>query len=296
MNIVPVSVIIVSYNTKDLTRKAILALRESSAHPKEVIVVDNNSEDGSVGMIRREFPEVNLIESKENLGFAKANNLAMEKTKEPYIWLLNSDTEIGKNTLKELYEYMERNDGIGALTPQLVYPDGKLQSFGGFFPSCFNVFLYLMPILYFLPADMKRMLRTLAVYPQPIPREGIELDYATGAALFLRRKALDQAGLLGEEYFMYFEETDLCWRLKKAGWKIKAINTDPVMHVYGGSFKARHDARRLRLFLKSLEKFVKKNYKGIGKYIVLLEIKLFGNISIKVKSLKNYKLKITNSK
>jgi len=288
MNKIPVSAIIVSFNTRELTRKALLSLRRSDAQPAQIIVVDNDSSDDSMQMIKAEFPEVILIESKENLGFAKANNLAIkEAADQPYIWLLNSDAEAGKNTLGELHEYMRYNNDVGALSPQLVYPDGKLQSFGGFFPSCLNVFLYLLPLSYLLPKQTKRKLKTLAIYPQLIPERGIELDYATGAALFLRKKALDQVGLLGEDYFMYFEETDLCWRLKKSGWKVMAINTEPVTHVYGGSFKTRRDAKRLGLFLESLKIFIQKNYKGWMRYVILLEIVLLGRLSIVLKGLKN---------
>lgn len=287
MNKIPVSVIIISFNTRNLTRKALLSLRGSNAQPAQIIVVDNDSSDDSVQMIKNEFKEVVLIENKENLGFAKANNLAIKKiADQPYVWLLNSDAEAGKNTLRELHDCMEKNPKIGALSPQLIYPDGKLQSFGGFFPSCLNLFLYLIPLSYFLPVSVKRKLKNLAIYPQTIIGDGIELDYATGAALFLRKKALDQVGLLEEDYFMYFEETDLCWRLKKSGWKVMAINTEPVMHVYGGSFKTRRDAKRLGLFLESLEKFVKKNYKGLKKNFILAEIMILGKISIILKGFK----------
>lgn len=287
MNKIPVSVIIVSFNTRDLTRKALLSLRGSNKQPAQIIVVDNDSHDDSVQMIKSEFPEVVLVENKENSGFAKANNLAIRMADQPYIWLLNSDAEAGKNTLGELYDYMEKNPKVGALSPQLIYPNKELQSFGGFFPGCLNVFLYLLPLSYLLPKQIKRRFKALAIYPQPIPEKGIELDYVTGAASFLRKEALDKAGLLGEDYFMYFEETDLCWRLKKTGWKVMAINTEPVMHVYGGSFKTRHDAKRLGLFLESLGKFVRKNYKGVKKNVILLEIWLFGRASIMLKSLKN---------
>ena len=113
------------------------------------------------------------------------------------------------------------------------------------------------------------------------------MDYVTGAASVIRRSALDKSGLLGEDYFMYFEETDLCWRLQKNGWEILSINTDPVMHIYGGSFKTAFDKRRLRLFLESLKIFVKKNYVGYKKWIILIEIFLFGQLSLVVKKLKN---------
>jgi len=284
---ISVSIIIVNYNTRELVRRALDALYYSSILPEQIIIVDNNSSDGSAEMIKKEFSEVALIESKENLGFAKANNLAIRKfANQTYVWLLNSDTETGKNSLKELFDFMEGNKKVGAIEPSLVYPNGGWQSVGGYFPSARNVFLYLFPFSYFLPLNIKRKIKALGLYPQPIPDSGLELDYVTGAAMFLRKKTLDEVGLLGEDYFMYFEETDLCWRMKKAGWKVVAINTDPVMHVYGGSFKTKYDRKRLKLFLESLMIFVRKNYKGIKKYIILLEVLSLGRLSIALKSFK----------
>ena len=283
----PVSVILVSFNTKDLTRKALLALYNSGKLPEQVIVVDNDSRDGSVQMINDEFPEALLIESKENLGFAKGNNLGIKQlATQPYIWLLNSDTETSKNSLEQLVVYMENHREIGALGPQMVYPNKEFQSVGGFFPSAANVFYYLFPVAFFLPKSWRKKLRSIAVFPQQIPPQGLELDYVTGAAALLRRSALDQAGLMPEEYFMYFEETDMCWRMKQAGWKMMVINAEPVMHVYGGSFKTKYDPRRLKLFQGSLIKFVRKNYTGWKKRAILTEIFLFGGLSIFLKKLK----------
>ncbi len=286
-NKLPVSVIIVNFNTKDLAKKALQALYSSSKLPEQVILVDNDSKDGSVYMVKDEFPEVLLIANKENSGFAKGNNLGIRQfANQPYVWLLNSDTETGKNSLEQLVNYMENHPEVGALGPQMIYPDGGLQSVGGFFPSIANVLYYFLPVVFFLPKFFRRRLKSMAIFPQSIPKIGLELDYVTGAAALLRRKALDQAGLMPEDYFMYFEETDMCWRMKKNGWKIKAINTDPVMHVYGGSFKTKHDPRRLSLFQESLAKFVKKNYSDWRKIVILIEVVLFGRSSILLKRFK----------
>lgn len=283
----PVSVVIVSFNTKDLTRKALQALYNSHVLPEQVILVDNNSHDGSAQMVREEFPQVLLVESKENLGFAKGNNRAIkEAATQPFVWLLNSDTETGNRTLEQLFAYMEAHPEIGALGPQLIYPDNRLQSVGGYFPSILNVFYYLFPFVYFLPQAWRAHFKSIALFPQSIPERGLDLEYATGAALLLRRTALDQVGLMSEDYFMYFEETDMCWRMKKAGWKIRAIPTDPVVHVYGGSFKSTYDKKRLKLFQESLAIFVKKNFSGMKKNIILLELFCFGNISILLKKFK----------
>ena len=285
---IPVSVIIVSFNTKDLTRKALAALYNSSKIPEQTIVVDNNSADGSVEMVRKEFPQAILIESKENLGFAKANNLGIkQKSTQPYIWLLNSDTETGRNSLEQLFNYMESHEVAGVIGPSLVYPDRSMQSVGGYFPSVFNVFTYLIPISYFFPQSLRRKLKSLAIFPQQVPDNGLELDYVTGAAMFVRKKAADEVGLLPEDYFMYFEETEMCFKMKQKGWKIKAINTEPVMHVYGGSYKTKYDPRRLKMFLKSLKMFVLRNYSGVKKYAILTEIFLFGWLSLLLKKFKS---------
>lgn len=283
----PVSVVIVSFNTRDLTRKTLQALYNSSVLPEQVIVVDNNSQDDTAEMVKNEFPNAVLISSKENLGFAKGNNKGIiEAATQPYIWLLNSDTETGKNTLEELVAYMEKHPDVGALGPQMMYPDKSLQSVGGFFPSVVNVFYYLFPITYFLPISWRVRLKSIALFPQPIPQSGLDVDYVTGAAVLLRRAALDQIGLMPEDYFMYFEETDMCWRLKKAGWKMRVIPTDPVMHVYGGSFKSKYDKKRLTLFQESLAIFVKKNFSGLTKNLILLELRCFGALSIFLKQFK----------
>lgn len=286
-NRIPASVIIVNYKTPELTIKALRALYNSSALPKQVILVDNKSNDGIEDLVRNEFPEVEVMMNHENVGFAKANNMAIrDLVNQPFIWLLNSDTETGRHSLEQLYKYMEIHREIGVLGPQLVYPNGALQSVGGYFPDFTNVLGYLLPFGFFLPQKIKRKSRRIALYPQLIPESGLLLDYVTGAACMLRKEALDQVGLLGEEFFMYFEEVALCWRMKQAGWKVKVIPTEPVMHVYGGSFQTKRDPKRLKLFLSSLKLFVKRNYSGFKKYAILAEVWLFGNISVYLKQLR----------
>jgi N-acetylglucosaminyl-diphospho-decaprenol L-rhamnosyltransferase len=226
--------------------------------------------------------------NEKNLGYAGSNNRAMrEFTTQPYIWLLNSDTETGRHSLEQLYTYMEAHPEIGSLGPQLVYPNGSFQSVGGYFPNPLNVFLYLIPLTKLLPVAIKCKLHQIAAFPQPIPREGVELDYVTGAAMFLRKKSLDEAGLLAEDFYMYFEETDLCLRQQRLGWKCVVINTEPVMHVYGGTFKTAYDRKRLSITLESLNIFIKKNYTGWRRWAMLLEVWLFGALSLRIKQLKN---------
>ncbi|KKR34538.1 MAG: Glycosyl transferase family 2 [Candidatus Magasanikbacteria bacterium GW2011_GWA2_40_10] len=287
--IVPITVIIVNYKTPTLTRRALLALFNSSVQPAEVVLVDNNSQDNTMAMVQQEFPQVQIIANSENLGFAKANNQAIRQfSTQPYVWLLNSDTETGQKSLEELFNFMTIHPKVAVLGPQLMYPSRELQSVGGYFPSASNVFMYLIPFTVFLPKFIRRKLKSLVIYPQALSKKGREIEYVTGAALFLRKEALDQVGLLCEDYFMYFEETDLCLRLKQAGWDIKVIDTDPVMHVYGGSFKTKYDPKRLKIFLASLTFFVKKNCVGFKKIIILAEIIILGSVSLLLKRFKSF--------
>lgn len=286
-NKLPVSVIIVNYKTPDLTLKALRALYASSQLPAQIILVDNASEDNTPELVRVEFPQVEVIENKKNLGFAGGNNLGIKQSTQPYIWFLNSDTETGKQSMEQMYTYLEHNKNIGAVGPQLVYPNGELQSTGGFFPTVCNVFYYLFPFTFFLSKTLRAQMHSIALFPQEVGEAGLPLDYVTGAAIMVRKSVIDQIGGMPEEYFMYFEETDWCFQMRKAGFELKVINTEPVMHVYGGSFKTKYDTRRLTMFLNSLKKFVKKNYTGYKKIMILAEVTLFGRISIVLKLLKS---------
>lgn len=287
-NILPVSVIIGTYKTKDFALKALAALFASASLPKQIIVIDNNSGDGTVEALRAAFPQVEYVQNEKDLGYAGSNNRAMrEFVTQPYVWLLSSDTETGARSLEQLYQYMESRPEVAAVGPQLVYPNGSLQSVGGFFPTPSNVFFYLLPVTKLLPPVIRRKLKQIGLFPQAIPANGLELDYVTGAAIFLRKKALDAVGLMSEDFYMYFEDTDLCLRLRRAGWKCVVINSDPVMHVYGGSFKTRYNKRRLKITLESLALFIKKHYSGWRRYAMLLEVRLLGPVSLLIKRLKN---------
>jgi len=280
-----VAAIVASYNTRDFTRVALLSLKKSEYPLSQIIVVDNASVDGSVEMVAQEFPEVRLIKNQTNVGFARACNQGIALcTTETYIWLVNSDAEVHPQTLTTLVAYLDHHKRVGMLGPVLYYPDGSLQSSGGFFPSFFNVFRYLLPIASLFPQAFRKRLRDMALYPQVIPEEGFVVDYATGAACVLRKNALEDVGVLAEEYFMYFEETDLAWRMHQKQWEVRIIPTPPVVHVYGGSYKRKHDPKRLHIFLRSLSLFVQKNYHGVSRLSILFLIRILGPFSVALKT------------
>jgi len=285
-NRLPISVIIVNYKTPELTLNALKALFLSSKLPSQVILVDNGSKDKTVELVKTEFPQVVIIESEKNLGFAGGNNIGIKRASQPYVWLLNSDTETGYKTMEQVYDYLVEHQDCGAVGPQLIYPTKELQSVGGFFPNILNIFYYLLPWPILLPNFLRKKLHSIALLPQMINNNGLQLDYVTGAAIMVRREVIDQIGLMPEDYFMYFEETDWCLQMKRYNWKVMVVRTDPVIHVYGGSFKSKRDAQRLYVFLSSLRKFVRRNYTGLKKIIILAEVFLFGRLSIIIKTLR----------
>jgi len=223
------SIIIVNWNAADLLRQCLQSLRESDDHlEKEIIVIDNASTDGSVEMVRREFPEVRLICNPENMGFAPANNQGIEISQGQYVLLLNSDARILPGALDALVGFLAAHPAVGAVGPALVNPDGSFQV------SCHPI---LTPWREFWRLLFLDHLVPLARYPfrrwgYEDPRE---VDVIKGACLLLRRQALKQVGLLDEGYFMYSEEMDLCYRLARAGWRIYWVPEARVVHLGGGS-------------------------------------------------------------
>jgi hypothetical protein len=223
------SIVIVSWNTCDLLEQC---LRSIFAHPPaddfEVWVVDNESHDGSQEMVQANFPLVHLLGNGANSGFARANNEAIRRTCGKYILLLNPDTLVMPGTLDKLIQFMDGNPEAGVAGPRLLNPDQSLQV------SC-----YPRPTLF---REFWRMFHLDPLSPQgtyPMERWSIEackeVDVLKGACLILRREMLNQVGLLDEDYFIYSEEVDLCYRVQKAGWKLYWVPQAQLIHFGGQS-------------------------------------------------------------
>ncbi len=191
-----------------------------------MFVVDNASTDESVVMIREQFPLVNLIENSENIGFARANNLALRQSRGEYLMLLNPDTQLKAGALQTLVEFIANNPQAAAAGPRILNPDGSLQ------PSCSPTPTLLREMLRLLHAPG---VRPDGYYPmhswdQSTPRQ---VDTMLGACIVIKREALEQIGFLDEDYFIYSEEVDLCTRLKQAGWELYWVPQSEIVH-YGG--------------------------------------------------------------
>jgi N-acetylglucosaminyl-diphospho-decaprenol L-rhamnosyltransferase len=257
------SIVIVSWNTRALLEKCLssieremsgaAAVSSSQGGPEvEVVVVDNASTDGSAQMVRDRFPRVRLIVNAENAGFARANNQAIREGNGEHVLLLNPDTEVKDDALEVLVRFMDEHPGVGAAGARLLNPDGTLQH------SCHPMPTLLRELWRMLHLDV---LRPLARYPMDgwpvdVPRP---VDVTQGACLIVRRSALDRVGLLDEDYFIYSEEVDLCYRLKQDGWLIYWVPEAAVIH-HGGQSTGQIAEPMFQNLYRYKVHFVRKHY------------------------------------
>ncbi len=183
-------------------------------------MVDNDSTDGSVEMIKKKFPQVSLIENKKNFGFAKANNQGIKKAKGKYALLLNSDTVLKNNPFLELIKFAKSHPQAGAVGCKLLNKDGTNQLSTAPFFNLFRVFIWLLTGDRFLYSS---------------PSKACQVDWVMGAALMVKKKVLEKVGILDEKFFMYMEEVEWCYRIKKAGWEVWLCPEAKIFHLVRGS-------------------------------------------------------------
>ncbi len=227
------SVIIVNWNTKQLLEECLASIYKFTKNIKfEVIVVDNGSTDDSQAMVRKKFSYAKLIENKDNLGFAKANNLGIKSAIGKYILLLNSDTYFIENSLPKIVEYADKQKNLGVLAPQLLNVDKSIQQSVGFFPNLPQIF-YWMSFIDDLPFG--QLLKPYHVDHDSFYKKDQHADWVTGAALLIPKNILKKAGNLDEKIFMYGEDVEWCWRIKKAGFDIIYTPSTKIVHIGRGS-------------------------------------------------------------
>jgi GT2 family glycosyltransferase len=247
------SIVIVSWNTRDLLESCLRSVYENPlAGEFEVWLVDNASVDGSISMVKEQYPQVRLIENQQNVGFAHGNNQAIRKSTGKYIMLLNPDTEIKAGAFDKLIRFLEENPNAGAVGARLISPNGGLQN------SCHPDLTLSRELWRLFHLDKLHNYGTYDMQKWDLsnPRQ---VDVLQGAALVLRDEALKQVGLLDEDYFMYTEEVDLCFRLRQAGWTLHWIPEAKVLHYGGQSTKLVAEKMFLTLYESRL-KFFRKHY------------------------------------
>lgn len=228
-----VSVIIVNWNTKKLTADAIASVfKFTKGVTFEVIVIDNASEDGSGEFIKKKFPQVKLIENKQNVGFGNANNQGMKEARGEYIFLLNSDAFLIENSLPKLIKKAREVGNLGMLGPQLLNEDRTIQQSVGFFPHLLQVFLW-MSFIDDLPFGA--LLAPYHVDHDSFYKQDHQVDWITGAAMLIPKKTIAKTGTFDSEIFMYGEDVDWCFRIKGANLKVVYSPVTKLVHIGRGS-------------------------------------------------------------
>ena len=250
------SIIIVSWNVKDDLLRCLSSLEENPLSvPFEQIVVDNNSSDGTLDAVEQKYPEVITIANRQNRGFAAANNQGIKASSGQYILLLNPDTIVHPGTLDILVRFLDNNPDVGVCGAKLLYADGSVQASVRRFPS-FRAVLYrhtVFRLLRIFRADYRRWSMKDFDYDRQA-----DVDQVMGAAMIIRRSVIDQLGYMDESFFMYYEEVDLCYRIKQAGWRIVFLPDAVITHLSGRSAKQIRLERRL-MMLKSMMVFFRKH-------------------------------------
>ncbi len=266
-----VSFIIVSWNVCDLLRQCLRSIRTESAGRRpqnaehaddrdlsaEIWVVDNASTDGTVDMLRSDFPDVHVIENSDNVGFGRGNNKALAQAQGRYLFLLNPDTKLCPGALHALVDYMDAHPQVGLVGPRLFYGDGSSQSSRRRFPTLATAFFESTKLQQWFPRH--RILTHYYMLDTPDNAEQ-EVDWVNGSALFVRRRVYEQVGGFDEAFFMYSEELDWCYRVQRAGWRIVYLPLAQVIH-YEGKSSEQVVAQRDIHFHSSKIRFFRK-YRG----------------------------------
>lgn len=275
------SVVIVSYNVRNLLRDCLHSLESSRQEiDQDIIVVDNCSSDGSIAMVQAEFPLVRVLASPKNGGYAYANNLGLRhllsqaRTVDalaPYVLLLNPDTVVPRGALRQLVDFLDANPEAAVTGPRLVRPDGSLDlAAKRSFPSP-QVSLYRMLGLSKLFPRSRRLARYNVTYIDPL--SVAEVDSVVGACMLLRTEILETVGLLDESYFMYGEDLDWAYRIKQRGWKVLYNGEIEVIHHKGASSR-QISGRATIEFYRAMLIFYRSHYKRstprvVGAMVVL---------------------------
>lgn len=247
------SVIIVNFKTRDILRACLRSIQDTcGGFSYEVLVVDNASSDGSIDMVRAEFPAVRLIVNKENAGFARANNQAVILSEAPSILFLNPDTVVLPGSVQKLLDFIETQKDAGIAGPKLYSSLSKdFHASVRIFTTPLNIFLSFLPTQRFVMSFYHGFLFN--------KNKTRRVDWLWGAALMVKRSVLDETGLFDERFFLYSEEEDLCLRAHRKGFNVYYCPDAEIVHFKGGSSKQNSEESN-RLFWQSKVHFLQKYF------------------------------------
>jgi GT2 family glycosyltransferase len=265
------SVIIVCWNNKDYLEPCLESLYNGNLKSSfDIVVVDNGSTDGSQEMLRQKYPDIKIIQNDHNVGLSKASNQGIMATSGRYVLLFNNDTLVNGPSLDALVDFLDQTADAGAVGGRLLNPDGSFQAAGSNFPSLQEEFLISTRLgALFWPS-----------YPDIRPSDQIQVvDWIGSACLLVRREVFNRVGLLDEEYFIYGDEADLQYRIKRAGWKVYYLPNVTTIH-YGGRSMDRW--RRRKMVYRGKMLFFKKNYGALQSAVLRIMLGLLSLVKLAI--------------
>ncbi len=270
---IDVSIIIVNYNVKEFLLNLLDSLKKASVNIKtEIIIVDNNSTDGSIEAINQKYPSVITIRNKKNVGFGAANNQALEIAKGKYLLLINPDTLVKENTLTEMIKFMEANPDVGIAGCKVLNPDGTLQlACRRSFPTPWVSFTKVMGLSKTFPKSKLFAKYNLTYLDE---NQSNEVDAISGSFMFMRKNVYDKVGGFDTDFFMYGEDLDLCYRVQKNGFKVYYVKDTEIIHYKGESTK-RSKIDETKIFYNAMHLFVSKHFSSSFIVEAILQLGIF---------------------
>lgn len=261
---IKVSVVTVTYNCQDFIKDYLTSVLKNLLQDREIIIVDNNSTDNTVKILEKYGKQIKLIKSNKNLGFSGGNNFGVKEAKGEYLFFLNPDTKMGKSVLEELVKFYEKTPQVGIVGPKLVMANGRTQASVKNLPSWWNGF-------------KEFVLGEKNAYSEYVPagNKPVEVESIYGAAMLIKKDLFERVGEFDEKFFLYYEDTDLCRRVKNAGKKIYYTPLVEITHLVGA---AKSDQNRYQLNLDSFWK-----YHGLIEGLILQSIFLLPRVKRKLK-------------
>lgn len=279
------TIVLVSYNTKQLLEPCFAALDKARARvgASEVVVIDNASRDGSAEYIEQHFPDVRLIRSEQNVGFGRANNLTLPSFDSQFMLLLNTDAFVSEDSLEKSIAYMRSDARCGIVGVRLTGRDGDVQPSCRHFPTPINIFLVRTGLARWFPRVQ------LVDGAEWAPASTQECDWVPGCFYLIRREVIAQVGLFDPRYFLYYEEVDHCLATQRAGWKIMYLPTTTVIHLGGESAKS--DAKLTKagkqvdkINIESALLYFRKNF-GLGTMLAYMATEVACDLLLMLKML-----------
>lgn len=251
------SIIIVNYNVKEFLQNLIHSIEKAAVNlTKEIIIIDNASDDGSVEFIKDKLPQVKLIANKTNLGFGKANNIGLKQATGKYLLLINPDTIVAEDTFEKMISFFESDKAVGLAGCKILNPDGTFQlACKRSFPGPWTSFTKVTGLSTLFPRS-KIFARYNLTYLDE--NQTYEVDAISGSFMMMRKEVYEKVGGFDEQFFMYGEDLDLCYRIQKAGYKVFYVHSTQIIHYKGESTK-RSSFDETRVFYNAMHLFVKKH-------------------------------------